>query len=111
MKQYLKLMRPHQYVKNILLFFPAFFGLKILDIYTLLPTILGFMAFCALASAVYVMNDYVDREDDRHHPEKKHRPLAAGTISASSAFVLMGFLMVFGIGAFAFRGFFDGGSA
>ncbi len=68
------------------------------------PTFLGFLAFCALASAVYVMNDYVDREEDRHHPEKKHRPLAAGTISVRSAFVLMGFLMTFGIGIFAYLG-------
>lgn len=104
MKQYLKLMRPHQYVKNVFLFIPAFFGLKILNKEVMFPTFLGFLAFCALASAVYVMNDYVDREEDRHHPEKKHRPLAAGTISVRSAFVLMGFLMTFGIGIFAYLG-------
>lgn len=104
MREYLKLMRPHQYVKNILLFFPAFFGFKILNMHIMLPTILGFLAFCALASAVYVMNDYIDREDDRHHPEKKHRPLAAGTVSIHSAFVLMGILMALGVGIFAFLG-------
>lgn len=104
MKQYLKLMRPYQYVKNTFLFIPAFFGLKLLDIDIMLHTFLGFLAFCALASAVYVMNDYVDREEDRHHPEKKHRPLAAGTVSVRSAFMLMGGLMVFGIGMFAILG-------
>lgn len=104
MREYLKLMRPHQYVKNILLFFPAFFSFKILDKGIMLPTFFGFLAYCALASAVYVMNDFIDREDDRNHPDKKDRPLAAGTISTHSAFILMGVLMTFGIGTFAILG-------
>ena len=47
-----------------------------------------------LASSVYILNDYRDREDDRKHPRKKHRPLAAGTVSPRTAFIMMGFLLV-----------------
>lgn len=58
----------------------------------------GILAFCAVASAVYVLNDYQDREADRHHPLKRHRPLAAGTVSPTTALSLLGFLLGVGFG-------------
>lgn len=91
--KYLKLIRIQQWVKNLFLFAPAFFGAKILDIdnVSLIP---GFIAFCFISSAVYVINDYRDIEADRAHPSKKDRPLAAGTINKSTAlFVFIGLLI------------------
>lgn len=82
---YIKLLRPHQYVKNLFIFLPQFFGMQITNIALLGRTGLAFMAFSLMASAVYVYNDYHDREEDRKHPEKKNRPLASGSISPARA--------------------------
>ncbi len=102
MKHYIQLMRPHQYVKNLFIFLPAFFGLHFFNLKVMLDTIGVFVGFCLLASAVYIMNDYQDREDDRKHPEKCNRPLAAETVSPITALWLMGGLMTGGIGIIAF---------
>ncbi|MFN0201275.1 MAG: UbiA prenyltransferase family protein [Bacteroidia bacterium] len=99
MYSYLQLLRPHQYVKNILLFLPAFFAFRIDELSIIIDTTILFVAFCFIASSVYIMNDYIDREDDRKHPEKKDRPLAAGTVQPKMAFILMGFLLLAGFGS------------
>lgn len=104
MKHYLKLMRPYQYVKNTLIYFPAFFAFKLFDLQVILWTSLAFLAFSFMASAVYIMNDYFDREDDRRHPEKMHRPLAAGTVSGRGAWILCAALLAFALGVFAWIG-------
>lgn len=76
----LKLLRPHQYLKNgFVLLGPLFAHQWSAD--TLLPALLVFMAFCAIASAVYILNDILDLEADRQHPLKCKRPLASGVIS------------------------------
>lgn len=95
--EYLKLIRIQQWIKNLFLFAPAFFGAKILDVdnVSLIP---GFIAFCFISSAVYVINDYRDIEADRAHPSKKNRPLAAGTISKTTAFILFLGLLISSIG-------------
>jgi decaprenyl-phosphate phosphoribosyltransferase len=96
-KQYLLLLRPHQWLKNLLLFFPPFFGEKILEpgvLHLLGPS---FLSFSFAASCCYIVNDVVDRESDRHHPDKKNRALASGDISLTMAFVLAGFLYVLSI--------------
>jgi 4-hydroxybenzoate polyprenyltransferase len=51
----------------------------------LIAVAMGVLAFCALSSAVYILNDWMDREADRKHPDKQHRPLAAGTVSPTTA--------------------------
>ncbi len=84
MKQYLKLLRPYQWVKNMFCFAGAAFGFHFTDGY-LLKAILGFIIFCGAASSVYVLNDILDVEADRSHPRKKNRPLASGAISISTA--------------------------
>lgn len=94
LKNYLSLLRPHQYIKNLFLFLPAFFSLQIKDVEVLLRTGLAFVAFCCMASAVYILNDYKDREADREHPKKKDRPLASGSIRVEHAFILMGILII-----------------
>lgn len=95
LREYLALMRPHQYVKNLVLFLPAFFALRITDGLVLGRTAIAFGAFSLIASAVYILNDYLDRAEDRQHPEKRHRPLASGRVPAVRALLLMlGLVMV-----------------
>jgi 4-hydroxybenzoate polyprenyltransferase len=87
---YVKLLRPQQWVKNTFIFIPAFFGGNILYLPTLINLLAGFAAFSLLASAVYVLNDWIDVEQDRLHPQKRNRPLASGAVSKSEAAVLAG---------------------
>ena len=90
----LQLLRPHQYVKNLFIFLPLFFGLKITDTALLYHASIAFIAFSLAASATYIFNDYLDIEDDKQHPKKKNRTLASGAISKSTAFMLMGILVL-----------------
>lgn len=84
----LRLLRPQQWLKNGFVFVGLLFGHAWTDPAKLGQALAAFAAFCLLASTVYVMNDLVDREQDRLHPKKKSRPLAAGTVSVTAAVVL-----------------------
>jgi len=97
-KKYITLIRPYQYFKNLFIFAPLFFGLKIADIELLLRTFLAFIAFSFIASAVYVFNDYYDAEEDKKHPTKKNRPLASGSVSKKTALLLLAVLSATGLG-------------
>jgi decaprenyl-phosphate phosphoribosyltransferase len=94
--EYLKLIRPKDWAKNLFLFLPLFFGQQILDFHKVIAVSYGFIAFCCIASSIYIINDYRDREDDRKHPVKCKRPLASGAIAPTSALVLCGLLMIVG---------------
>ncbi|SEK24021.1 UbiA family prenyltransferase [Pacificibacter marinus] len=76
---YIKALRPHQWVKNILIFVPILLA-QHLDLTTLFMGLLGFIAFSLVASSVYVINDLLDLDADRAHPRKCKRPFAAGTV-------------------------------
>lgn len=78
-------LRPSQWAKNLFVLAPAVFGGLLLDEGTAVRMALALLAFCAASSAVYLVNDLRDREEDRRHPLKKHRPLAAGTLSVPAA--------------------------
>ena len=95
--RYLRLLRPYQYVKNGFIFLPLFFAQKITHWDLFGKTCLAFVCFCLVSSSIYVVNDYWDREEDRQHPVKKQRPLAAGTINPSLALGLAGVLGVLGL--------------
>ena len=94
--EYLKLLRPKDWAKNLFLFLPLFFGRRFNDVDALLRVALGFVAFCFIASSIYIINDYRDREDDRKHPVKRKRPLASGAVSPRSALVICAILVVAG---------------
>jgi 4-hydroxybenzoate polyprenyltransferase/hydroxymethylpyrimidine pyrophosphatase-like HAD family hydrolase len=79
--QILKSLRPHQWVKNLLIFVPAFMGHVLFSPLILLQSVLAFIVFCCSASAVYQINDLLDSGADRKHPTKSKRPIAAGQIS------------------------------
>lgn len=87
-KPYLKLIRPKQWVKNLFLFIPLVFDGQLSNIAAFIRTFIGFLILCALYSGVYVINDIIDRESDRAHPKKRHRPVAAGTIPVRNAALL-----------------------
>jgi 4-hydroxybenzoate polyprenyltransferase len=94
---YLRLLRPHQWVKNGLLFAPLIFGGKLLSRADFLQAILGFFAFSFVASCVYVVNDIADIDHDRAHPRKRHRPLASGAVSVAQAIWLAAGVGVIGL--------------
>jgi decaprenyl-phosphate phosphoribosyltransferase len=97
----LHLIRPKHWVKNLFLFIPLFFSGEIFSFNKIELLIYGFIAFCLVASSIYIINDYLDREKDALHPTKKERPLAAGTISPAFAlslsvvFALTGFILAY----------------
>jgi decaprenyl-phosphate phosphoribosyltransferase len=93
---YIKLLRPHQYLKNGFILFPWFFAFKFKDFHLLGRIGLVTVCFCLVASAVYILNDWFDREADRHHPTKKDRPLASGAVPVSHGVILMVILAVVG---------------
>ena len=98
----IKLMRSHQYVKNIFIFMPLFFALKIAEPELLFNAFLGFIAFSLSASAIYALNDYHDIEEDKQHPKKKFRPLASGDITKPQAIVIMTVLFISGFSLMAY---------
>ena len=87
----LKAMRPHQWSKNALLFLPM---LAAHDLSKIIPVLLGFVAFCLTASAVYIINDLIDLPSDRAHPRKRRRPFAAGDLMASTGVVMAAGLLM-----------------
>lgn len=88
MKNYIKLMRVHHYIKNGLIFAPLIFSGSLLNIDLLWKSILGLIAFSLIASVVYIINDIQDVELDRMHPTKCKRPLAANLISLTHGKIL-----------------------
>jgi 4-hydroxybenzoate polyprenyltransferase len=77
----LRLIRPHQHVKNAFVLLPLFFAGEFMNPSLLTKAFVAFVAFSAVASAVYALNDLLDVEEDRAHPKKQVRPIAAGTIA------------------------------
>lgn len=86
---WIRLLRPHQYTKNLFIFLPLFFAIRITEADLLLNAVICFVLFSMIASSVYILNDFKDIEEDKKHPKKMYRPLASGEISKSQALVLM----------------------
>jgi 4-hydroxybenzoate polyprenyltransferase/phosphoserine phosphatase len=78
-KSLIRAIRPHQWVKNVLLLL-AMIAAHRFDLETLLPILLGIVAFSAAASSIYIVNDLLDLEADRLHPTKCRRPFANGDV-------------------------------
>ena len=93
----IRLIRPHQYIKNIFIFLPLFFATRITDVSLLLNLVIAFVSFSLTASAIYILNDYHDIEEDRTHPHKRNRPLASGTIGKSVAIKIMSLFFISGV--------------
>ena len=91
---YVTALRPYQWVKNLLLFFPAVVSIQPFSTDMFKTLCISFIAFCLVASSGYLFNDLLDLEVDRNHPDKKTRPLAAGQISVFYSKVLIFVLTV-----------------
>lgn len=94
MKNLIRLIRPHQWVKNLVVLLPVFFGGALLHIESVYAGLVTALCFSFAASSIYCLNDIVDVDDDRRHPVKCHRPMASGAISIPQGYTLM-FLMFF----------------
>ncbi len=95
---YLRLMRPGQWIKNLFVFAGLVFGHLLGDWPSILAVVLAFICFCLLSSAVYTFNDICDRREDRLHPSKKTRPIAAGQVTVPGAAVFAVILLALGLG-------------
>lgn len=94
----LRLIRPKQWAKNLLVFAAPLFAARMGEPEAALRAVLAFAAMCLISSATYVVNDWLDRDRDRLHPEKADRPLASGRISGGVAVFLAVLLAGVGFG-------------
>lgn len=92
----LRAMRPHQWLKNLLVFFPMIAG-HVFTVETFLQGVLAFIAFGLVASSVYLLNDLLDLSADRAHPRKRARPLASGALPLIHGMVLVPVLLLCGM--------------
>lgn len=88
-KDYMKILRPKQWVKNFFVMLPLFFGGELFNGKALLAGAITFLAYSLAASSIYCFNDIHDVDDDRRHSVKRLRPIASGAISISAAYALM----------------------
>lgn len=89
MTDFIRLLRPSQWIKNGFVFIGVLFGHAWSDPEKLALALHAFVAFCLLSSCVYVMNDILDRSRDREHPRKRSRPIASGAIGVGAAAAVM----------------------
>jgi len=94
LKAYLKLMRPHQWIKNGFVFTGLIFGHAWNDMTLVGEVLLVTAAFSLLSSSIYIINDIADRVSDSQHPKKRNRPIASGAVKVPEAWVLALILMV-----------------
>lgn len=94
MNNILKLIRPHQWLKNAFVLMPMFFGGSLLNPEDIRASLLTFLAYSFVASSVYCFNDINDIEADRRHPVKCKRPLASGAVRMGTAWMLMALMFV-----------------
>jgi 4-hydroxybenzoate polyprenyltransferase len=84
-RELFRTLRPQQWIKNLFVFAPLIFSQNVLNGRLVLRAGLAFLAFCLISSAVYILNDLRDIEEDRQHPLKSRRPLASGRLKKSVA--------------------------
>lgn len=89
MKNLIRLIRPHQWIKNLVVLLPVFFGGALLQPEAVYAALVTVLSFSFAASSIYCLNDIVDVEDDRRHPVKCHRPMASGAITVVQGYLLM----------------------
>lgn len=85
MRSYLTLLRPAQWLKNLMLFFPPFLGGVILQDGMIGKGIIPILSFCLASSSIYIFNDILDSANDASHPVKKDRPIPSGAVSKGNA--------------------------
>lgn len=101
-RTYTKLLRVHQWIKNLFIFAPILFAFKFNDIQAIINASYAFVGFSFIASTIYIINDWLDKEADKQHPTKKNRPLASGKTSNKEALILAITLFLSGFLIFIF---------
>jgi 4-hydroxybenzoate polyprenyltransferase/phosphoserine phosphatase len=96
LRDYLSALRPEHWLKNLLVFVPIFTAHLFLIPVLLARTCIAFMAFCCCASAGYLINDLLDLQADRRHPQKRQRPFASGRLPLGYALVMAPLLVALG---------------
>jgi 4-hydroxybenzoate polyprenyltransferase len=94
---FLEALRPHQWVKNLLVLAPLLFTTRVTELAAIGQALLAFGSFCGAASAIYLLNDIRDREEDARHPKKRLRPIASGRLGVGAAWAL--FLVMLAVAA------------
>ena len=84
---YLMVLRPKQWTKNLLVFAALIFSIKTVSVDMLIQSAVSFILFCTVSGCVYIVNDYIDKEADRRHPDKRYRPIASGRLHPVGALV------------------------
>ena len=105
LNEWIKLLRPVQWVKNGFVLAPLLFSRQYHDSGAVKSALIAFAAFCAASSATYIFNDLHDRKEDRRHPTKKNRPLARGTVDTGAAIGLLGSCFGIALGLAGMLGF------
>jgi 4-hydroxybenzoate polyprenyltransferase len=97
-------LRPGQWTKNLFVFSALVFAERLADPDAILRSVVAFIVFCALSGAIYLVNDLFDREQDRRHPHKAHRPIASGDVSPAAASIAAAVLGAGALGAASWLG-------
>lgn len=97
MNDFILLLRPQQWLKNSFVFLPLFFHGDLLQFPLLFQAVVAFLSYSFAASSIYCFNDIYDVEADRRHPVKCKRPIAAGRISVTSAYVIMALMLLLSV--------------
>jgi len=100
----LESLRPRQWTKNVLVLAGIVFGRRLLDPHAVARAGLALAVFCILSGVVYLINDVADRDQDREHPLKMHRPVASGALSVTAAIGIAGVLGAAGLAGAALLG-------
>lgn len=93
----INLLRPKHYIKNFFIFLPLFFAGEIRNTELVITSLIAFISFSLTASAIYILNDFKDIENDKKHPTKRFRPLAAGLVKRKTALYFMFILILTGV--------------
>ena len=93
MPPFVEALRPHQWVKNLLVLFPLFFTNLVFELDGWIAALKAFGSFCFAASSIYLLNDILDRHEDALHPKKKSRPIASGRLSVGAAWAGLAFTL------------------
>jgi len=91
--EYIRLLRPQQWYKNLLIFLPLLFSNNLFVLENLFLCVIGFFSLCLVSSSYYILNDIKDVNEDKRNPEKKKRPIASGEIGTGMALLI--FLIAF----------------
>jgi 4-hydroxybenzoate polyprenyltransferase len=106
MLKFIQTIRPRQWIKNFFCFAPILFAGQLLNRELFGKNLIAFLAFCAVSSSVYIINDIVDREADKVHKKKRFRPIASGEVSIRQAVILLIIVLLITIFITSFTNFY-----